>query len=388
MRSEPRVETRPIRILEVQGTLNRGGVETWLRHAVTRLPRDRYQCDFCTYRIERGAYADDLESHGSRLFFIALNFRPVAFLRFCRRFRQLLRTGRYDVVHAHGLLLVGFILFLSRLEKVPARIAHAHSTRNTRNAPASAERPVLALSRFLARRFSTRGVACSAEAALALFGNGWRREAKYQLLHCGIDLAPFEREPESKGPEALNIPPGVKVIGHAGSFSPAKNHRFLIEVAAIVFRQRPEAALLLAGDGELQPAIEQRCRELGIRSRVFFTGVSRSVPNLMKHAMDVLVMPSLHEGLPLTLLEAQAAGLPCLVSDVVSRETMVAEGALHFLPLSAGAEAWARAVLSLLEAPRVERSLEAMRQTDFDITVSSRQIGELYDEAGLAEAAV
>jgi glycosyltransferase involved in cell wall biosynthesis len=282
------------------------------------------------------------------------------------------------------LLLVGFFLFLAWLEKVPVRIAHSHSTdRKTGGVVAAANHLGLALNRALARAFSTQGVGCSAEAGAALFGRHWQKNTKYRLIHCGIDLTPFETVNSLASLRmTLGIEPGAEVIGHVGSFSVVKNHRFLVEVAARVLQKRADAVMLLVGDGELRPVIEKACAELGIRRRVIFAGVSSHVPELMRSAMDVFVMPSFHEGLPLVLLEAQAAGLPCMVSDVVSREAMVSEESIRFLPLSAGPEFWADAIVSLLESPPHRRDLlKLMYNSDFNIVTSADQLLPLYNAA-------
>lgn len=374
----------PLRILHVVGSLNRGGIETWLRHAIALLPRERYQCDLCTYRLENGAYSAELRDYGSDIHHVPLTSGPLGILRFSNRFRHLLRAGSYDVVHCHGLLLIGPVLLLAWLEKTPFRIAHAHSTdRKTGRMASVANRVGLTLNRVLARAFSTQGIGCSAEAAVALFGGSWQRGSKYKIIHCGIDLTPFLAAgtlTSQRG--AFGIPPGVKVIGHVGSFGLVKNHQFLVTVAAHVFSRRPDIMLLLVGDGQLRPLIEASCEELGIRHRVIFAGLSSRVPELMRFAMDIFLMPSIHEGLPLVLLEAQAAGLPCLVSDIVSREAMISNATIHFLPLASGVEAWADAVLALLErSDRRPDVLARMTNSDFNVAISAKRMDDLYTQA-------
>jgi len=373
----------PTRILHVVGTLNRGGIETWLHDAIARLPRERYQCDFCTYRNERGAYAIDLENSGSDLHFIPLGSSPLAIFQFSKRFRRLLREGTYDILHCHGFSLVGFILFLAWMEKTPIRIAHAHGTDRKAGGPVSlVDGGVLVLDRFLTRAFATHGVGCSAEAAAALFGGRWRDDVKIRVIHCGINLKPFEEPISNSVRDELGIPRGAKVIGHVGSFSQVKNQCFLVEVAAHLFSRRPDAMLLLVGEGILRRSVEDRCSELGICSRVIFAGESSRVAELMRSAMDLFVMPSLHEGLPLVLLEAQAAGLPCLVSDVVSREAMISDGTIQFLPLASGVEAWGNAISSLLEtSTRRPDLLARMVNSDFNVAVSAHRLEDLYDMA-------
>jgi len=391
VRSEDNVASlRQMRILHVVGSLNRGGIETWLCQAVTHLPRERYQCDFCTYRYERGAYAAELERSGCEFHDIPLGSSPVAIFRFAKRFRRLLGEGRYDVVHCHGLLLVGFILFLAWMENTPVCIGHSHNTdRKTDGILAAAlNRIGLWLNRPLARAFSTHGVACSVEAGAALFGKSWREKSKYTIIRCGIDLAPFEAEADpASWRKALGVPLGAKVIGHVGSFEIVKNQQFLIKMAAHLIAESADVALLLVGDGKLRQSVEQMAALYGIQSRVVFTGVRTDVPQLMLSAMDVFVMPSLHEGLPLVLLEAQAAGLACVVSDAVTREARAQGGSVQFLPLSAGPGAWAQEVLTVLKRPDSGAGLESVRHTDFDISVAVERLALLYCECSAAEDA-
>jgi glycosyltransferase involved in cell wall biosynthesis len=272
------------------------------------------------------------------------------------------------------------MVFLAWLEKTPVRIAHAHSTHHIGGVLTSAANSLaLVLNRFLARAFATHTVGCSAQSADAAFGRDWRVRGKSKVIHCGIDLAPFGTPLAGATRNQLGIPETAKVIGHVGSFSVVKNHRFLIEVAANVFQSCSDAMLLLVGDGGLRSSVEEACTELGIRSRVIFTGESSRIPELMGSAMDVFVLPSLHEGLPLVLLEAQAAGLPCLASDVVSKEAMVAGDSIRFLNLSMGAKAWADAVASTLSrSMRSSDLLERMKQSDYNASVSARKIEFLY----------
>lgn len=375
---------RPLRILHVTATLNRGGIETWLRHALVRLPGRKYQFDICTYEYERGAYAADLERAGCKIHFVPRGSGPFALLRFASGMRHLLRNGSYDAAHCHGLLFVGFLLLIARISGIRARIGHAHSTdrRTESRLKMALTRIALAINRSVCATFATHAIGCSDEAGASLFGPHWRQNPAHSIIHCGIDLVPFGHESESISTrKQLGIPPNAKVIGHVSNFSIAKNPFFLAEVAAEVFRRSDEAMLLLVGDGPLRTAAERRCTELGISERVIFTGSTSRVPTLLR-CMDIFVMPSLHEGLPLALLEAQASALPCLVSDGVSRESEVTDGSLRFLPLSLGHSAWADAVLEMTCRPaRQTHVLNAMKESDFNIEVSAAKLADLYDRA-------
>ena len=263
----------PARILHVVGSLNRGGIETWLQQAVRLLPRG-YRSDFCTYRFPRGAFADCLERHGCRFYHIPLGSTAISFIRFVRALRGLLRTNRYDVVHSHGLLLVGLILLIARLERVPVRIAHSHSTGS--DGPSGIlGRVMLFTARLAAGRCATVGVGCSREAVTAMFGARRGLSRKHGVLHCGIDLAPFRAASSAtKLREDLGVGAQAKVLGLVANFTPPKNHRFLVSVFAEVVKRDDSPYLVLVGDGPLRREVEQQVQLLGLSRRVIFTGQS------------------------------------------------------------------------------------------------------------------
>jgi glycosyltransferase involved in cell wall biosynthesis len=382
-REQPR-RAESVRILHIAATLNRGGVETWLSQVLIRLPRDRYQCDVCTYRLPGGTYAGDLQKYGCKIYFVPLRFTPSGLFQFGQALKRLLRTGHYQIVHCHGLLLVGFILFISWTAKIPVRIGHSHNTdRLTLGRFAAIATSVwLRLNQLLSRMFSTRGVGCSEEAQEALFGRWRSAKSKYSIVHCGIDLARFEAPADRLAVrEALGLPPDAEVIGHVSNLGVAKNPRFVVEIADYVFQRRESAWLLIVGDGVLRPELERICAARGISSRAIFAGVRPNVPELMRCAMDVFVMPSVHEGLPLVLLEAQAAGLPCVVSDVVSPESQISSNSIRFLSLTDGAAIWGEQVLcEFNRSGGNPAALQTMKETDFNIVVSARRLADLYDE--------
>ena len=170
----------------------------------------------------------------------------------------------------------------------------------------------------------------------------------------------------------LGLPADALVVGHVGRFDPQKNPRFLVEIFEIM----PEAArLLLVGDGGLRPDVEQQAEALGIRDRILFTGVRTDVDRLLQ-AMDVFLMPSLFEGLPVSLVEAKAAGLPCLISDKVPIECKKTELVTQ-IPLDASPAEWAEAVLSAAEAPRGD-TLSRIREAGFDIRANAEWLQNYY----------
>ena len=173
------------------------------------------------------------------------------------------------------------------------------------------------------------------------------------------------------------------MLGHVGKFHHRKNHAMVVDVAAEVFRREPRTHVLLVGDGpEQRFDAHERARAAGIADRVVFAGARNDVPQLLEQAMDVLVFPSHHEGLALAVVEAQAAGLPCVIADHLSSESDVVPGLVRRLPLSAGPVAWASAVLSAASEPRIDlgEALAAVLATDFNVERSVGKIAQIYDQ--------
>jgi glycosyltransferase involved in cell wall biosynthesis len=202
------------------------------------------------------------------------------------------------------------------------------------------------------------------------------------VLHCGIDLTPFR--PAGIDRSALGIPRDAFVVGHVGRFVALKNHGYLLQLFRDVLAQRPDAWLVLVGDGALRATVTAQAAALGIAHRVVFTGQRNDVAQLVKGAFDLFVMPSLAEGLPLSLLEAQAAGVRCLASDIVPAETEVIPGYVQRLALSAGPAHWADAVVRTAAAAPSHSpaaALAAVERSSFSIAASTRALEDVYARA-------
>lgn len=374
-----------LRILHVLGTMDPGGVETWLLNVLKYMDRDRFQFDFCTFGPSVGLYAAEVDRLGGGMLRCP---KSANLWSFGHRFRRILRERNYDVVHSHVFLFSGTVLRWAKAAGVPIRIAHSHTSHDGKSD--TWVRGVYRKSMQLwIDRNATHGLAASRLAAANLFGEKWQEDRRVRVLYYGIDLHPF-RQPfvRDEVRRELGIPLEAQVVGHVGRFVHSKNHRFLLEVASAVMKMRPEIHFLFVGDGPLRSEIEARARAMGLSQRILFTGTRTDVPVLMQGSMDIFLFPSLYEGFGLTVVEAQTAGLHCLVSDTLPDEIALSPDAVEFIPLSGGADLWAGRVITALEAPRQDSAsvIKRMSQSQLSIQHSVGELASLYSPAQQSNA--
>jgi len=371
----------PLRVLHVIGAMNRGGIETWLMHVLRHSDRARVQHEFVVHTAQPGAYDEEIVALGSKLYPIGSTTNPLAY---AAAFRRHLRVnGRYDVVHSHVHHFSGLVVTAAYLQGVTVRIAHSHSdTSAVQQTSSFGRRTYLRTTEALIRRFATIGLAASAKAGTALFPWQQSADCPWRVLHYGVDLEPFRAAPDKNAVrQTLGIAADSLVIGHVGNLLPVKNHRLLIQTFAEVARERPRASLLLIGTGPLRTALEQQVAALGLTSHVIFAGARADVPALLMGAIDVFMFPSLWEGLPLAVVEAQAAGLPIALSDRVSEEADVIPEMIHRLSPDASAQQWAAACLQLASARSTADAYHRVAASDLNIERSVSALEDVYESA-------
>jgi glycosyltransferase involved in cell wall biosynthesis len=374
-------ESHPIRVLHVLGGMNRGGVETWLMHILRHIDRDRFHMDFLVHTTEPCVYDDEIRSLGSKIIPCLDTSRPWLY---AHNFKRILREYEpYDIVHSHVHHFSGYVLRLAKKGGVPFRIAHCHNDYSPLEANAGLYRRFyLTLMKGLIKQYATLGLGCSQLATVDLFGSDWKNNPRWRLFYYGIDMLPF-REPNDslEVRTKLGIPGNAFVIGHVGRFHKQKNHRFLLEIFALVAKREPQAYLLLLGEGSLRPDIEHQALQMGISDRIIFAGTRSDIPQLMIGAMDVFVLPSVTEGLPMVGIEAQAAGLPMILSDVITEEINKIAPLVEKISLSQPASVWADAVVARRYAKSnitQADSLAVLENSEFDIISSVKILTKAY----------
>ncbi len=362
-----------MRILHVIGGLNPGGVETWLLQILRHIDRRKYHFDFLVHTEQPCAYDEEVRSLGARVIRCLSHSQPA---RYARNLLRILRElGPYDCVHSHVHYFSGYILMLARWAGVPMRIAHSHSDTHRDHGRK--------FYRFVAtnmlRTGATAGLAVSYTAAKSLFGENWETDPRWRVCHLGIDLEPFSRPVDtSKARAELGIPEHAFVVGHIGRFVPEKNHTFLLDIAKRVSAMNAEALFVLVGDGPFRRAMEVKAENLGISRYIKFVGIRSDIVRLMKGVMDVFLFPSLYEGFPLALIEAQAAGLPCFIADTISAESDIVSELVTRLSLADSAQTWAESVVKA--APLYERVNLLGAIQNFSIEAAVSRLCHVYDE--------
>lgn len=359
--------SEPIRVLHVVTHMNRGGLETMLMNYYRHIDRSQLQFDFLVHRERRADYDDEIEALGGKIYRLP-PLNPFD-LKYRKKLQQFfLEHPEYKIVHSHIDCMSAIPLKAAKKAGVPVRIAHSHSISQDKDA------------KYLLKLFykifipnnATYLMACGEQAGEWMYGS-----KDFLVLNNAIDAKQYSFDYKTYCEERnkLGVCADDTLVGHVGRFSPPKNHEFLIEIFAECVRINPKARLLLVGDGDLRPGIVEKVRRLGLEPRVIFAGVRTDVAKLMQ-AMDVFVFPSIYEGLPLTVVEAQAAGLPCLISDAVPIECKLTN-LVEQVPLTDRSREWAKKVLDVTDTVRRNTYLE-IRESGFDIQSNVKKLTAFY----------
>lgn len=359
------------RVAQVMGEMNYGGAEAVVLNYYAAIDRARVQFDFIVEAGSSIPHRERMEAMGARVFVLPSLKQPLAYLKSrCELFQ---REG-YRIVHVHRNALSGPGLLAAKQAGVPVRICHSHSTADPSEGLRAIVKDVM---RPFARAFPTHRFACGALAGRWLYGARAMARGGVCILHNAIELDRYAYRDSVRQEvrEALGLGAEARVIGHVGRFCHQKNHPFLLSAFASAHRGQQDLRLLLVGEGEGLAAAKQQAQALGIGQSVRFLGPRTDVDRLYA-AMDVLVLPSRYEGLPVVGVEAQAAGLPCLFSDHVTREVAVTDRA-RFLPLDEGV--WADAMREYALSGEARASDPAqLRAAGFDIHAEAERLLDFY----------
>ena len=326
----------PIRILHIVTYMGRGGLESVLMNYYRNIDRSKVQFDFLVHRDFNADYDDEILSLGGKIYHIQ------RLVPWSKKYRSelksfLLAHPEYKIIHVHQDCLSSVALKCAKECNIPVRIAHSHSSSAVKNM----KYPIKMYYMKKISKYATDLMACGKDAGDWMFSGN-----KYTIVNNAIDLDKYKYSNEISNKVRTDLGITNKlVIGHVGRFREEKNHTFLIDVFNEVKKIKNDSVLLLVGDGDKQSEIEEKVKSLDLENDVIFTG-SRSDVNELMQAMDIFVFPSLYEGLPLTMVEAQASGLTCIISDNVPSECIFVPSLVKKLKLEIPAVEWAKNILN------------------------------------------
>ena len=363
----------PIRVLQIIGIVAGGGVEAVIMNYYEHIDRTKVQFDFIVHNDNKIDITPKVEALGGRVYKVTPYYKnPIAFMW---DIYKVIKRHHYRIVHSNMNTLSAFSLFAAWAAGAPVRILHNHSTSSPRETKRNIMKFML---RPFSRLFATHYFACSRLAGEWMYGRKMMDSGKVTIINNAIDLGKYAFNSHRR--KILRKEMGLTdefVIGHVGRFVFPKNHEFLIDVFAKDYKKNPHMVLLLIGDGPLRSAMEEKVKKLGLTDHVKFLGLRNNVQDFY-HVMDILVLPSHYEGLPVVGVEAQANGLPCLFSTKVTKETRLTHSA-QFLDLEAGASTWAEEIISI-KCERNKKAGDELRQAGFEINKEAEKLAKFYIE--------
>ncbi len=366
------------RISVVLASLNAGGAETRMLDVLKAIDQKQYKLDFIVLCMNVDQfYEHEILEHGGTI--IKLHSpRQISIIKHVKELRSVFKKGHYAAVHANTSYHSGLIVFSAFLSQIKVRIVHARTTK-LRNANFQG-RISEVLGRALIWLFATDRLAISKESAKYLYG----KKNKATIVPNAIDLEKFisvTEEERNQVKEQISIPKGSKIIGHVGRFDDAKNQAFLIRVFCELLTKRADAFLVLVGNGNTWEGCRDLARLLKVDNKIKFLGARKDIPILM-NLFDVFVFPSKYEGLGNVVVEAQAAGTPCICSNNVPSSVDMGIGIVEFISLDRPLGEWALLTEKMMERNKVDRNLvqECFLRREYTLTKSIEILCAIYDK--------
>lgn len=367
---------KKIRVLIVSGNMDVGGIENQLMHLLRNADKDKFQIDFTT-NMEHPFYQEEILSLGGKCIHIC-NTEGKHFFRYCKELYNVLK-GKYDIVHSHELFHSGLVLLTAKLAGVKSRIVHAHniSDADENDTHSNIVRKIYNfVMRKLILRYATQFCACSSPAGEFLYGKEISKKDNYNLIFNSIDVSKFISSKENN-----NCDDWVNVL-QVGRFTEVKNQLFSVEIANEFKKANKKIRILCVGNNgnDYEQNVRNKINEYGVSEYIQLLGVRRDVPDIMA-TCDAFLLPSLYEGMPLVLLEAQTAGLNCVVADTFSHEADFGIGLINWLSLDCDAKVWAEKLAEVIEAEPANHTtiMKAIKKYGFDSVSFCEKVCRVYE---------
>lgn len=349
--------------------MKRAGAETMIMQYLRQLIKDeRFEFSILVHGYDKGDYDDEIATFGVPVYHVPVRGKHP--LTYTREVKKVLKTHPVDIIHCNMDSACGDFLAIAKECGIQHRIAHSHTTKF--QAQKGIKKLIGECSKRKIHNVATRRLACSQKAGQWLFEGD-----SFEIINNAIDLSLYlpSKDTRQRKRKELGISEDAFIIGHVGRLCYEKNHRFLLQVFTRVKAKRPNSKLLLVGSGNLTDEIKAYATELGISYDVMFLGLRSDIPELMQ-AMDCFTLPSLFEGLPVSGIEAQAAGLPCLFSDRITPEVCMTNYA-RLLPIS-DIDLWVDNLEKLPSENNAFQAQKILKSRGYDIITESEKLKKLY----------
>lgn len=356
----------PIRILIIGMHDKIGGVETFLMNYYRNIDRNKVQFDFISI-YDKLCFENEIKSLGGRVYRICSE--KVNPIKYCKQLEKIIRENNYKIVHINMLSAANILpVIVAKRQKIKRIIIHSHNS----NTPSGLLRKLLNTLNKPFLHLGTDFFACSKLAGEWLFGKNFLKKHELKIINNAVDIDKYKFNAKTRENIRNELECREKfVIGHVGRFCYQKNHDFLINVFYEVQKEDKDMILLLIGEGELKEEIQEKVKKLNIQDNVIFLGTTNKVQNYLQ-AMDLFVLPSRFEGLPVVGIEAQASGTKCLFSNNITKETKIVDNT-EFLDLNV--QEWKNAILN---CKNVSKEYENVIDDKYNIRVASKELEKIY----------
>lgn len=359
----------PIRILHVCQRMEAAGLQSFIMNIYRNIDKTKVQFDFLVHYKEKQFYDNEIEQLGGRVFKLSVR-EDYNIIKYWRELNNFFKTNNYDIVHGHMDTLGAVYLLAAKRNGIKVRIAHAHT-----DYVQSGIKKIPRLAMIsLFKRNANYLFACSKQSGKFMY-----KQSDFMIYRNAIDVDKYAYNQITRANvrERLGIKDCI-VLGHVGRFNEVKNHDFIFTLLKKLIPQIPNIKLLLIGGGELESHINKRISELNLKDYVIVLK-NRSDVEKLYQAMDLFLLPSLFEGIPLVGVEAQSSGLPCLFSDRVNKEVSVTNNAF-FLSIDNGTEVWEKKIIDICRNyVRMDQTNE-VKNKGYDSKNVARQLEQFYLE--------
>lgn len=365
-----------IRVLHVVNIMDRGGIETLLMNVYRKIDKNKIQFDFMVFASKKGEYDEEILKLGGKIYYIPPRSEGII-NNYKKLYKFIKNKNQYNIIHMHVSSLSYIApLEIAKLLKVKTRIIHAHSSKGPNG---KIHKILHKINQKRIKKVATHYLTCSDLASKWMYDE-YIDPDKIILIPNAIDSEKFEFNNNIAKKVKMQLQIENKLaIGHVGRFAYPKNHEFILEIFKCVQELVEDSVLILVGDGELKSGIEQKVNRLNLNDKVIFTGIREDINELLQ-GMDIFLFPSHYEGLPVTLVEAQASGLKCVVSDSITKQVAITEN-IQYISLQTSQEEWVKAILKYNSGYNRKDMRSKIIEAGFDIDTLVSNLYKIYKDS-------